>query len=128
MGAGRLEVDTQGPETLQKILLIAIRGFAFLILFCVFFVGLKVFAIGLDQERGCNGRVCPPAGLIRPASLNHSRGRDRTSAGGSWTWCWARSDGAVQRVTPQASAANTMRTSVRRWKRLRQESRLKTRN
>ena len=57
-----MEVDTQGLETLQKILLIAIRGFAFLILFCSFFVGLKVFAIGLDQERAQRARVVRPPG------------------------------------------------------------------
>jgi hypothetical protein len=54
--------DTQELETLRTVLLVAIRGFAFVILFCVFFVGLKVFAIGLEQERA--GR----AGDTRPSS------------------------------------------------------------
>ena len=45
------DVDTQGLKTLRRVLLVVIRGLAFVLLFCVFFVGLKVFAVGLERER-----------------------------------------------------------------------------
>ena len=44
------DVDAQGLDTLRMILLVLIRGGCFLVLFGIFFAGLKVFVAGLVRE------------------------------------------------------------------------------
>jgi hypothetical protein len=60
------DVDTREAELWRRGLFYLIRGVVSLALFGLFFVGLKVFAVGLAQEwAGLTGR--PPADPGRPA-------------------------------------------------------------
>jgi len=57
------DVDTQALDTLRVILLFLIRGLGFVILFGVFFVGLKVFSAGLTEKwAGRRSEPSPPTG------------------------------------------------------------------